>query len=80
MESTSIPAGADGDPAVMATLQAMADRRGLDIGPEALEAAAVLDAWLAPHQRALREHDLSYLDLVEPSVVFQWIERGGRSV
>jgi hypothetical protein len=71
MESTSIPAGADGDPAVMATLQAMADRRGLDIGPEALEAAAVLDAWLAPH---------SYLDLVEPAVVFQWIERGGRSV
>jgi hypothetical protein len=40
----------------------------------------MLDTWLAPYQRELREYPLSFLDLVEPSVVFQWIERCGRSV
>jgi hypothetical protein len=78
--STAIPTTAPPDPAVLATLSSMADRRGLVIGEAALDSAARLDTWLAPFQRELREHPLSYLDLVEPSVVFQWIERGGRSV
>jgi hypothetical protein len=80
MESNAIPTDVTVEPRVLETLQALADRRGLVIDETALNAAAVLDTWLAPHQLALRAHELSYLDLVEPGTVFQWIERGGRSV
>lgn len=80
MESTAIPAGAAPDHATMQVLQSLADRRGLTIETEALAAAAVFDVWLAPHQRMLRDYKLSFIDPVEPATVFQWIERGGRSV
>ena len=79
MQSTSIPTTAAPDPETVAMLAAMAARRGLTLEPAALTAAATLDSWLAPYQRELRNYELSFLDLVEPATVFQWIERGGRS-
>ena len=79
MESSAIPTNVEVDLAALERITILARRRALPLDDQALEAAAVLDAWLAPQQMALREFELSYLDLVEPGTVFQWIERGGRS-
>ena len=79
VESSSIPTSSEADPDTVAMLTAMARRRGLAFDGTTLTAAATLDAWLAPRQLELRDHELSFLDLVEPPTVFQWLEQGGRS-
>ena len=80
MESSSIPTSTTVPPATVTMVETMAARRGLSLTPEQVQAAAVLDAWLAPRQRALREVPLSFLEPVEPGTALQWIARGGRSV
>ncbi|MCW2598403.1 MAG: hypothetical protein JWM02_232 [Frankiales bacterium] len=79
MESSSIPTTTAADPATVAMLAAMARRRDLAFDEATLTAAATLDAWLAPRQLELRQHELSFLELVEPPTAFQWLEQGGRS-
>jgi hypothetical protein len=80
MQSSSIPVTTAPTEETLTMLRAMAARRDLTLTEEALTAAATLDAWLAPHQLQLREQELSFLQLVEPSNTFQWLEQGGRSV